>query len=655
MARANGFAGALTRAAILIISTALVSGAALAGSAAADFGARRRVVEPKLTFGIDPALCESVLVSTRDVFDSKEFDLEPRPLTPAPSWAAAFEEPPPPGTLSDSRVGRLDLDLDGTGVKQVLIYRDVNFNWKGNWHYAYVFPNVAAFDSVRARVREQWYRVPDDQRVDPETPDLGGRLYYPQALPVGGGPIQTGDSWEDHELFEWRGRYYFFSGVTYWRRHFDLSTEVFRLHADGTVEKSCAVDVPDSENTSANFANLPAVASFLKLIRRIGAGGPDCGSLHAAFSHDEFARATELRAAIRPWVVSALNPALDYGRIQSFLVAWSEQELWNRREYQTLLQHTGPAQEAVAADLVARFGVAPEIARTRAEEVVRNLVDSRLRIPQEYNDYLPVTPLLHAIFERDRTAFDAAIAEIAGTVRGPSFKEAISAALSDSVEWQYGLEQLLREGADPNHPNDFGKTPLMVAAHMNRIDSARKLLKAGAHANLTTTGKRAECGAGGVVMPHTPLTYAAENASPVLMKLLADADSRPAGVWADQPLMLNPRLSAEQRVGGVVKLLAEIGKFRGPSFRCSNARTKTEKAICGSEVLRIFDAELARAYGQIRLEAGSDAADSQRRWLRDREVECSGLNGGDFADCLAETTRTRIRYLHNRLGEKTSG
>ncbi len=49
-------------------------------------------------------------------------------------------------------------------------------------------------------------------------------------------------------------------------------------------------------------------------------------------------------------------------------------------------------------------------------------------------------------------------------------------------------------GADPNRPNVFGKTPLMVAAHLNRIDSARKLLSAGARVD-AVTGKVVEgCG-----------------------------------------------------------------------------------------------------------------------------------------------------------------
>jgi uncharacterized protein YecT (DUF1311 family) len=639
-----------TRAAVFVFSMMLTSSATWAGSAAQDFGVQRRVVEPKLTFSSEPALCEAVLASATQVFDSNEFNVEPPPLTAALSWIDAFDEPPP-GALSESRIGRLDLDLDGTGRKQVVIYRDASFNWSGNWHYAYVFPDAATFDAARAGVREHWYSTPGDQYPEPEKSDLGGRMYYPRALPLRGSPIGTGDVWARHSLFEWQGRYYFFMGLSGWDRHFDESTDVFRLHANGTVEKSCQVNVPDSESASKSFAALPAVASFLEVIRRVGAGGEDCGTAHYALTHDEGAKAMEWRAAIRPWVAARQNARRDAERIPDFLAAWGAQEIWNRREYRTLQQHVGPAEDAIAKYLVTRFGLAPELSQARAKEVVLGLLSARLLIPEDYGSSLPSRPLQRAIFNRDRAALEAAIAD----PRPPAYsdltaKDALSAALSDAVEWQYGLERLLRAGADPNYPNDFGKTPLMVAAHMNRIDSVRKLLKAGAHASVWTQGRSSSCGEASIT-PRAALAYAAENASPLLIKMLAEADGSPDWEWGDRPLKLNPRLTAEEREGGIATLLTHTATFRGPSFNCSNARSKTEKAICGSEVLRIFDAEMARAYEQLRLAAASNAADSQRQWLRERDRECADSSGGDFADCLAEMTRTRIRYLHNRLRE----
>jgi uncharacterized protein len=145
------------------------------------------------------------------------------------------------------------------------------------------------------------------------------------------------------------------------------------------------------------------------------------------------------------------------------------------------------------------------------------------------------------------------------------------------------------------------------------------------------------------------MTYAAENASAALMKLLLDAGATPA----DSYLERNPSLTAADRASGMVKLVTELDRFRGPSFDCSSARTRAERAICGSDTLRIFDVELARAYRALEPRE-SGAAASQREWLRQRDRECGGraLQDDDYADCLAEMTRTRIRYLHNRLDEQ---
>ena len=39
-------------------------------------------------------------------------------------------------------------------------------------------------------------------------------------------------------------------------------------------------------------------------------------------------------------------------------------------------------------------------------------------------------------------------------------------------------------------------------------------------------------------------------------------------------------------------------------------------------------------------------------WLRERDLACRAASTAD-AECLAERMRTRIRYLHNRIDEKT--
>jgi uncharacterized protein len=105
-------------------------------------------------------------------------------------------------------------------------------------------------------------------------------------------------------------------------------------------------------------------------------------------------------------------------------------------------------------------------------------------------------------------------------------------------------------------------------------------------------------------------------------------------------------LTDAERALGVSGLAKNAGEFSGPSFSCAKAQTATENAICGSEVLRIFDAQIARAFLALRSRAGSEIAKEQRQWLQARDQSCSA-----DVDCLAEKMRTHLRYLHERLAE----
>src|SRR5262249_47375820 len=156
--------------------------------------------------------------------------------------------------------------------------------------------------------------------------------------------------------------------------------------ADGRVERTCRIAVPESEFDLARdtFADLPAVKSFLQVLATLGTGGVDCRGPWRL--HDEDARLAELRAAMRPWAIVDADAATleaDYGRAVKLLAAWAEQETWNWREYQTLVgQHIAPAQASVAKYLTAQFGLEPAVAKVRAEEIIRGLVVSWLHVPR---------------------------------------------------------------------------------------------------------------------------------------------------------------------------------------------------------------------------------------------------------------------------------
>jgi uncharacterized protein YecT (DUF1311 family) len=644
-------------------------------STAEGFGAHRWPTEPKLEVNRQPELCNKILAGALDLFTSADTDLDVAgaisvdfpPLTMQPVIDGKQE-----GSLSP--LGRVNLDLEGNGSEQVIVYRDLEFNWRGDWHYAYVFPSVAAFDAAKAKIATAWLEGPKDgQYPPPSKREFDAQQYYPSALTVGGEEIQTGDVWADHSLFAFGNRYYFADGTSAFDRNVPVATQIYRLHGNGRVELTCTIEPGDTTKVYGGFQHLQVVGALLNTIRIIGAGGDNGGTLHSGQMHDAQATASELRAAYRPWATSAQTAAAYPGdhpyyrydeRMRAFLENWSLQELWTRREYQTLLELTGPAEASYATYLQSAFGLSADASRLSAIKVIEALIAARFEVPSQYNTdqlrlYFPSTALHEAVMHRDRTAFDAAL-ENPQTGAEPGFgrpakpaPQIISDALPDAVEWPYGIDRLLAAGADPNQANGFGKTALMVAAHFDRPDSVRKLIKAGARVKPSTLQST------GVLFDvpkrtgRTALMYAAENASPATIKALLDAGADPSAKDSDGNdmsfyLKNNPRLTDADRLLGVTGLAKIAGQFSGPSFSCSKAHTATEQAICSSEVLRIFDAQIARAFSSLQAQAGAGELAPQREWLQARDRICAAN-----ADCLAEKMRTHLRYLHERLAELT--
>jgi uncharacterized protein YecT (DUF1311 family) len=645
---------------------------ALPESTAEEFGAHRWPTQPRLGVNKQSELCNKILATTVGLFKSSDTDLdvagaiavEHPPLTMQPVIEGQQEGSP-------SMLGQANLDLEGDGSKQVVVYRDLEFNWRGNWHYAYVFPSVAAFDAAKANIAADWLEVPKDgQYPPPSKREFDAQQYYPSALTVGGEEIQTGDVWADHSLFAFGSHYYFADGTSAFDREIPAATQIYQLHANGRVELTCSVEPGDATRVYAGFQDLPAIGALLNAIRIIGAGGEDGGTLHSGQMHDAQAAAAERRAAYRPWATSAEtqpaysgdHPYYRYDeRMRYFLESWSLEELWTRREYQTLLELTGPAEASYATYLQSSFGLSADASRVSAVKVIEALIAARLEVPSQYNVdqerlYFPSTALHEAVMHRDRAAFDSALqspqpgTEPAGRPEKPAL-QIISDALPDSVEWPYGIDQLLAAGADPNQANGFGKTALMVAAHFDRPDSVRKLIKAGARVNASTPPSTGSLVDAPKRAGRTALMYAAENASPITIKALLDAGADPSAKDSDGNdlsfyLKNNPRLTDAERLMGVTGLAPIADRFSGPSFSCSKAHTPTEQAICGSEVLRLFDAQIARAFSSLQTQAGAAELASQRDWLRARDRACAA-----DADCLAEKMRTHLRYLQERLAE----
>ena len=643
---------------LLICSTTV-----LAASAADTFGARRQPSELRLTVNMEPELCKRSLADYNALFASQAADLD---IGAAISSGYPSPEVQSIETREDtgSSLGFVELDLDDDGYREVIVYRYDPVG-EGGWHYAYVFPSRAGFEAARKRVVAEWMTAPAEQYSAPEKLELGARQYFPQALTIENKKLETGNVWADHSLFEFSKHYYFTAGTTRFDRLTPQAGRIFRLRADGRVELACEIQERGGVEAYKAFQRLPAVASLLEVIRKIGAGGEDSGTYHSGQAHDAQAIGMETRAASRSWAISPETRAGVYEsagyyrfdrRTMEFLEAWSFNEPWNRREYQTLLELVPPAEASYARYLESAFGVPANTARIDATHIIQALIGDRFLVPSQFSaeqtdSYFPSTPLHRAVMARDRVAFAAALSH-----QTLPAAEIVSAALLDAIEWPYALDRLLASGADPNHSNSFGKTALMVAAHFDRVDSVRRLLQAGAKVNAETIAVQESWVEGPRRIGRTTLMYAAENAGPVVIKALLDAGANPdardsEGHGMEFYLTNNPRFSSVERALGVRGLAKVAEHFAGPSFDCAKAHTAAERSICSSEVLRILDEQVSTAFEKGRISLGPSALQEQREWLHARDQSCSGATD---TDCLAELMRTHVRYLHKRITETPS-
>ncbi len=530
---------------------------------------------------------------------------------------------------ASDRLYRADLDIDNDGNQETVVYRANEWSWRGATYQAYVYPSPKDFERQLA----------ENKKFDELL--ASGAKYYPSG-------DKNAFDWQWNNLFSFERRFYFLGeGNSYWRTTAS-HVPVYRLSANGESVKLCEIQVLPDKEQALYFSARPAIASYLDVLWNIGgAGGGDCGTLHAEVAHDGNVEGAILRAATRPWITSA-GGLYDTGDKAAFIRDWGYTDAWSLREYQTYLEHREPARLAIAQYLVEAFGLTAKEAEVRGQEVFETLTSAFFMQPSSYPQYQ-----LYEEYEVRRQIAEGGL---------PGQASADASVLSLAVENRKALERLLTDGAPVDAKNEFGKTALMYAAHLNRPDSVEMLLRHGADPNALTQAPRFSCGYYISRVSRSALTYAAENASIETMAILVKAGAKvdvtdSTGNNLSFYLARNPRLTERQRKQDIRQLIEQHLKNppKGPSFACTKATTKVEKAICADEVLAMFDRELADAYSQWRQDYADKAAivRDQAQWLKRRAATCGNRTDEySFVHCLQQATRARVRYLHNRISEK---
>lgn len=114
--------------------------------------------------------------------------------------------------------------------------------------------------------------------------------------------------------------------------------------------------------------------------------------------------------------------------------------------------------------------------------------------------------------------------------------------------------------------------------------------------------------------------------------------------------------SGKMQFGSIASLLLFVSAASAqPLPDCRQAKTPTEKAICGNAELAAADKTMAQAYAALRAELPPDQQKAlladQRRWIMRRQAACSA-KAEDAPACLLAETDARRRFL---AGESPNG
>ena len=567
--------------------------------------------------------------------------------------AVPFEQPP------RDALQFATLALAQGKASQVLVKRANTWSWRGPTFSAFLFADQATLDvalSASKNVEELLSK---------------GRRFYPS--PSDPSTMDGEQSWAWNELFALGDGYYFLDQGNDFALANAEAVRVYRLAAGGNTRMVCNFALSDPAAITA-FESRPAFKAFIRVLRGIGYGGPDCGTLHSSTMHGNSAQAAVTRAALRPWAISAARKGSGYyryfGGIETFLFQWSLGDPWSRREFLTLDEHRRAAERDVAAYLVASYGLAPEQAGIQARRMVDDIVAAHLLIPNSYvpgaanwfGDNPPVIDLKLVNPNERPDSIAPAMTPLQVSMDGA---EALAPRLFRALGDSTARKAYLAAADDRELANAYGKTVLMTAAHLNALDAVKELLAAGAGVN-AITHEPSLSGCESELKHHerTALMYAAENASFEVMDALVAAGASPdakdsEGVSVDDYLARNPRL-ASLGTPPPTNVAEALTRFHlqpannEPSYSCAGKLSALETLICGDPSAALYDREMARGFAAWKEKSSnaSDAVAEQLDWLRRRNRVCGAMDGDDAKRlCLEEMLRARSRYIENRLAE----
>ncbi|MFC1537163.1 ankyrin repeat domain-containing protein [Pseudomonadota bacterium] len=314
---------------------------------------------------------------------------------------------------------------------------------------------------------------------------------------------------------------------SFWSHSYDTSEGIaaYQLKKDGQWEKSCEIQTKPADAAISKDDDVQKVmdslTDFKTSVFGITRGSGSCGSSNIDWRLRNAFESNLPIILYRPWAMRQVVYHYDIDdKVTVGLNDWSLMGLSEYQSHKEYLTRFDKTVLDIAEFYQRKLSLNKSSSIQLASDALATLANSAFSFSSYYEP----------IKTKEERDFRKAILEDLPFEEIKSIQYEIKntghdggeSLLSLAVLYPEALQYLLSKGLNPNHQNDFGKTPLIYAAQYNQPESVKMLLEAGADPNVKTTRPVNDCFYTIRTYNMTPLHYAVRYASPEIIKMLLD-------------------------------------------------------------------------------------------------------------------------------------
>ncbi|MEW6645690.1 MAG: ankyrin repeat domain-containing protein [Pseudomonadota bacterium] len=291
---------------------------------------------------------------------------------------------------------------------------------------------------------------------------------------------------------------------------------VIRLSSSNTNNLVCELSVrPTSYDIEQTMAGMPAYYSLSKTLNIMMGGAGNCGTLNSHSSASHALNDSLNNVTYRPWPTAAIVSSVD-------LESWAYSGVWNYNVYRRFLSQLNSGVRELAELYEKNFKMLPPLASDLANDAIEGAIYAGFSHGRVSDNY---SRLHRSILTGVDT--EEIISQFAGEINQIISNEKADGDSDSILTYAIGRSDLMAKfldmGADPNHGNAFGKTPLMYAVQFNDVDAIELLISRGAFVDAVTTKPWDTCQYTITTHHQTALHYAVRYGSEEIIELLVRA------------------------------------------------------------------------------------------------------------------------------------